>query len=101
MLDATGRQHELEVPRFHSPVELSPKPEHSLTNHPRQIPSPSRVNSSGQVGLERAADEPVMHANLDSMGEGAGEPVSGKTGGSHVMSWMSYDGDGYGSGPER
>ena len=98
--DATGVQPELEVPAFHSPVELSPQTERSLINIPRQVPSSSRVNSSSEGGLEQMADEPVMHPNLDLSGE-MGEPGVRSTGGSHIMSWMSYDGDGYGSGPER
>ena len=98
--DATGGQPELEVPAFHSPVELSPQTERSLINIPRQVPSSSRVNSSIEGGLEQSADEPVMHPNLDLRGE-IGEPGVRSTGGSHIMSWMSYDGDGYSSGPER
>ena len=98
--DATGGQPELEVPAFHSPVELSPQTERSLINIPRQVPSPSRVNSSSEGGLEQTADGPVMHPNLDLGGE-IGEPGVRSRGGSHIMSWMSYEGDGYGSGPER
>ena len=98
--DATGGQPELEVPAFHSPVELSPQPERSLINIPRHVPSSSRVNSSSEGGLEKTADGPVMHPNLDLRGD-VGEPGVRSTGGSHIMSWMSYDGDGYSSGPER
>lgn len=100
--DATGGQPELEVPAFHSPVELSPQTERSLINIPRQVTSSSRVNSSTDGGLEQTADEPVMHPNLDlSLRREIGEPSVRSTGGSHIMSWMSYDGDGYSSGPER
>ena len=98
--DATRGQPELEVPAFHSPVELSPKTERSLINIPRQIPSSSRMNSSSEGNLEQTADGPMMHPNLDLRGE-IGEPSVRSTGGSHIMSWMSYDGDGYASGPER
>ena len=99
--EATGRETELEVPAFHSPVDLSPKIERSLIDVPREVPSPSRANSSGQGGLGQMADGAVMHPNLDLIGEEVGEAGPRKMGGIHIMSWMSYDGDGYGSGPER
>ena len=98
--DGTEGRPELEVPAFHIPVELSPQPERSLINIPRQVPGSSRVDSSSEGGLEQTADGPVMHPNLD-LGEETGEPGVRSIGGSHIMSWMSYDGDGYGSGPER
>ena len=98
--DATVGQPELAVPAFHSPVELSPQTERCLINIPRQGPSSSRVNSSSEGGLKQTADRPLMHPNLDLSGE-IGEPGIRSIGGSHIMSWMSYDGDGYGSGPER
>ena len=98
--DATVGQPELEVPAFHTPVELSPQTERSLINIPRQGPSSSKVNISSEGGLEQTADRPLMHSNLDLRGE-IGEPGVRSTEGSHIMSWMSYDGDGYGSGPER
>ena len=97
--DPSSKEHELEVPASHSPMELSPSNERLLINIPQQTPKPSRVNSSGQGIVEQMTDGPVMHPNLDLMGEevrGHGAP---KTGGSHIMSWMSYDGEG--SGPER
>lgn len=86
--DPIGKQPELEVPAFHIPAELPPNAERSSINTPGQTPSPSRVNSSGQGGLRQTADGSVMHPNLDG-GHGGK-----KTGESHVMSWMSYDGDG-------
>ena len=98
--DGTGGQPELEVPTFHIPVELSPQTERSLINIPRHVPSSSRVDSSSEGGLEQTADGAVMHPNLD-LGGDIGEPGVRSTGGSHIMSWMSYDGDGYSSGPER
>ena len=93
-----GSQSELEVPLFRSPVELSPQPERSLINTPRQTPNLSRVSSSSQGSLRQTADGSVMHPNLNSTGGEVGG-YDAKKAGSHVMSWMSYDGDG--SGPER
>ena len=97
--DPSRREHELEVPASHSPMELSPSIERLLINIPQQKPNPSRVNSSGQSIVERMVDGPVMHPNLDLMGEEVSGHGAPKAGGSHIMSWMSYDGEG--SGPER
>lgn len=93
--DPTGNKPELEVPAFHVPAELSLDSERSSINIPRK-PSPSRVNSSGQGGLRETADGSVMHPNLNSAGGEAGGQGGLKSGNSHVMSWMSYEGDGLG-----
>lgn len=91
--DPIGKHPELEVLAFHIPAELSPNTERSSINTPRKTPSPPRVNSSGQGGLRQTADGSVMHPNLDSTGNEAGGQAKNKTGHSHVMSWMTYDGD--------
>lgn len=91
--DPIGTQPELEVPAFHVPAELSPNAQRSSINTPRNTPGPSRVNSSGQGGLRQTADGSVMHPNLDLTGEEAGGDGAKKARGSHVMSWMNYDGD--------
>lgn len=91
--DPIGTQPELEVPAFHVPAELSPNAQRSSINTPRNTPGPSRVNSSGQGGLRQTADGSVMHPNLDLTGEEAGDDGAKKAMGSHVMSWMNYDGD--------
>lgn len=101
MPDATGRQPELEAFASHNAAELPLKTEHSLINIPGQFSGPSKENSSGQSSLQQRADGPVMHPNLDLIDGEIGDPSAKKQGGSHIMSWMSYDGDGYGSGPER
>ena len=95
--DPTGNKPELEVPAFHVPAELSLDSARSSINLPRKAPSPSRVNSSGQGGLRETADGSVMHPNLNSAGGEAGGHDGLKSGSSHVMSWMNYEGDG--SGP--
>lgn len=101
--DPTGKKPELEVPAFHIPAELSPRSERSSINTSRKAPSLLRVNSSGQGALRQTADGLVMHPNMNSTGEEAGDSGAKKASGSHVMSWMTYDGDGdgdgYGSGP--
>ncbi len=97
MPNPIGRQPELEVPAFHIPAELSLDTERSSINTPRKTPSPSRVNSSSQGSLRQTADGSVMHPNLAMTGGEAGGNGARKTGNNHVMSWMSYDGDG--SGP--
>ena len=97
--DPTGRQPEIEVPAFHSPVELSPKTERSLIDFPRQTPSLSSAMSSSQGGLRQTADGSVMFSNMSLAGEEVGGDGAKNIGGGHVMSWMSYDG--HGPGPER
>lgn len=100
--DATGRQPEHEASAFHSPAELPLKTEHSLINIPGQFSGWSnKENSSGQSSLEQTADGPVMHPNLDLIEGEIGDVSAKRPGGSHIMSWMSYDGGGYGSGPDR
>lgn len=99
--DATGRQPELETSGHRSPAEPAIKTEHSLTNIPDQFPRPSKENSSGQSSLQPIADRPVMHPNLDLTEGEIGDLGAQRQGPSHIMSWMSYDGDGYSSGPER
>ena len=99
--DATGRQPELEASALHSPAELPLKTEHFSINIPGQFSGPSKENSSGQSSLQQTADGPVMHPNLDLIDGEIGDASAKKQGGSHIMSWMNYDGDGYGSGPER
>ena len=99
MPDPIGKRPELEVPAFHIPAELSPNTQRSLVNTPRQAPSPSRVNSSGQGGLRQTADGSVMHPNLGLTGGEAGGHGAKEYRGSHVMSWMDYGGGE--SNPER
>ena len=98
--DPIGKQPELEVPAFHTPVELSLNAERSSINKPRQSSSsPSPANNSGQGALRQTADA-VMHPNMNmAKGDGGGSPSALTNEDRHVMSWMSYDGDG--SGPVR
>ena len=99
--DPTSTQAELEVPALPVPAELSPSPEPSLINTLRKSSSPSRVNSSGQGDLRQTADGSVMHPNLNSRREEAGSRGAKKAGKSHVMNWMTYDGDEDRSDSER